>query len=274
LDFGTTAPAEGGGCSPGNGPAPASQTGSATISITRPGIDELKRVVTNMVANGFGVAGSIVSPVVQTLLGPILDQALSALGGLTEVKGTGYVTVTAPGPGGGRCTTTTSATSTTLPPSKSLSCPADGWLQAELGLTYALAPGIAVQTPTFAGCTYAATDEDTIDCPQGDGSIANGSGGDCQVVEVNEYADVPAQGLNANEFCELRGPCSGQVRLPPSAVGGAFAVEAIDPKGDPPAIWIVSDKDNLEIDVGVGWEANLGLMEALLRQLYVQHLGA
>jgi hypothetical protein len=108
--------------------------------------------------------------------------------------------------------------------------------------------------------------------PQGDGSIANG-GDSCQVVEVNEYADVPAQGLNANEFCQLHGPCSGQVRLPPSVVDGAFAVEAVHPQSDPPAIWIVSDKENLEIDVGVGWGANLGRMQALLRNLCAQHLG-
>jgi hypothetical protein len=230
-------------------------------------------VVTNMVANGFGVAGSLVSPVVQSLLGPILDQALTALESLTDVKGTGYVIVTYPSPDGHHCTTTTAVTSTTVPTSSSLLCPADAWLEAHLGLTYKLDAALVVQSPEVADCAYGATDEDTIECPAGDGSIANGSDS-CQVVEVDQYADTPAQGLNANEFCALHGPCSGQLRLAPSDVDGAFAVAAIRPKGDPPAIWIVSDKDNLEIDLGVGWEANIGRMEAVLRDLYVQHFGS
>jgi hypothetical protein len=81
--------------------------------VQRPGTSQLKQVVINMISNSFGVAGSIVSPVVQAILEPFLDRALKALSKLTQVNGTGYVTVSYPGPGGGHCTTTTAVTTTT-----------------------------------------------------------------------------------------------------------------------------------------------------------------
>jgi hypothetical protein len=108
LYFTTTAAPT--GCS--SGPA-APQTASATITVQRPGTSQLKQVVINMISNSFGVAGSIVSPVVQAILEPFLDRALKALSKLTQVNGTGYVTVSYPGPGGGHCTTTTAVTTTT-----------------------------------------------------------------------------------------------------------------------------------------------------------------
>jgi hypothetical protein len=99
------------GCA--SGPASPPQLAAATITVHRPGTSQLKQVVVNMISNSFGLAGSIVSPVVQAILDPILDQALEALDKLTQVLGTGYVTISYPGAGGGRCTTTTGVTTTT-----------------------------------------------------------------------------------------------------------------------------------------------------------------
>ncbi len=110
LYFTTTRTSTPAGCSSG---AASPQTASATITVQRPGTSQLKEVVINMVSNGFGLAGSIVRPVVQAILEPILDLALNALAKLTQVHGKGYVTISDAGPGGGHCTTTTGVTTTT-----------------------------------------------------------------------------------------------------------------------------------------------------------------
>jgi hypothetical protein len=79
-------------------PAAPPETGSATITVTRPGIDGLSQLVTTMVTNGFGVAGSIVGPAIQAILGPIVASIVAQLQRLAEVSGTGYVTVKAAPP--------------------------------------------------------------------------------------------------------------------------------------------------------------------------------
>jgi len=273
LDFATTAPATGSGCSSA-GSAPPAQTGSATITVTRPGTNQLKSVVTNMVANGFGVAGSIVSPVLQSLLEPLLDQALGALASLTNVNGTGYVTVTYPAPGASHCTTTTSSTTTTTPTTKALVCPRGPFVKDVLSLSFSLDETTFLDMPGLLSCLYVPPTDEIIDCPQGDGSFINGAGGECQLVQINESTGETAQDVTTNTFCQIHKPCASQSRIPSSAVDGGIAYEATGPSSDPKAILIVAEKNGFEVDLGVGWEANAAAMEALIRDLFAEYLGA
>jgi len=272
LDFATTAPATGSGCSSA-GPAPPPQTGSATITVTRPGAKELKQVVTDMVSNGFGVAGSIVSPVLQAVLSPIFDKIFSALSYLTDVTGTGYVSVTNEAGAPARCTTTTAATTTTAPANKALVCPGGGRVASELGLSFSLDGTTFVDVPGLLVCNYVPPDDEIISCPQGDGSFINGAGGGCQLVQISESTGASAQGLNANGFC-IDG-CDSQGPLPGSAVGGDAAYEAIGEKlTDPKAILVEGVKDGFEVVVVVGWEADVGASEALIKALFEQYFGS
>jgi hypothetical protein len=94
LGYGTTPATPESGCSSEAGPAGGPAIASGTITVARPGIEQLKQLATNMIANGFGVAGSLVSPVLHAVLGPILNSALGALEDLTKLSGTGYLFVT------------------------------------------------------------------------------------------------------------------------------------------------------------------------------------
>ncbi len=273
LDFTTTAPATGSGCSSA-GPAPPPQTGSATITVSRPGVKELKQVVTDMVTNGFGVAGSIVSPVLQAVLSPIFDKVLSALSDLTDVTGTGYVTVTNEAGAPARCTTTTTgATTTTTPANEALACPSAAMVASELELSFSLVGTTLDKVPGLVGCIYVPPDNEIIDCPQDDGSFVNGASGGCQLVEIVESTGASAQGLGAGTFCSNDG-CKSQGPLPGSAVDGDAAYQATGPKDtDPKAILVEGEKDGFQVNVAVGWEADIARSEALIKALFKQYFG-
>ena len=277
LDFATTAPSSGSSCTT-PGPVPAPQTGSAPITVTRPGTDNLKSLDTNMIANGFGVAGSIVSPVLQSLLEPLLGPALSALDKLTNVIGTGHVTVTYPAPGAGHCTTTTGSTTTT-PAAEALACPGAALVAYHLQLSYSVVGSVGEQAPILVMCYYQAPgDETTVPgggsvCPNGDENFINQTPGGCQFVQVTEYTGSSPQSLTENSFCAAHGPCASEMSIPPSLVGGDAAYEITGPASDPAAIIILAVKDGFEVDVGVGWDANAERSEALIRALFAQHFG-
>jgi hypothetical protein len=81
-----------GGASPG--PSPGS--GSATITVTRPAINDLKTLVSNLLSTSIPVAGGVVG----SILEPLVDEVLGALDSLSQVTGTGAVTITSPSSGG------------------------------------------------------------------------------------------------------------------------------------------------------------------------------
>ena len=111
ISFTTTAPS---GCSA----HPSETTGTAQITVNRPGVDQLKDMVDAMLTNGFGVAGSIVAPVLQQLLEPLVDDVLGKLSSLTQVTGSGSVSITEPSSDSEGCTPTSTPNST--PSSSSL----------------------------------------------------------------------------------------------------------------------------------------------------------
>ena len=76
----------------------SSPTGTGQITVTRPGITGLKQLANSMLTNGLGVAGSVVGPIVQSVLSPMIDSVLGQLNGLTQVVGTGAVAVNVPSP--------------------------------------------------------------------------------------------------------------------------------------------------------------------------------
>jgi hypothetical protein len=82
-----------------------------------------------MVTNGLGVAGSIIGPTLQGILGPIVDQILGALTPLETVTGVANVAVKPPSEPGPTCETTTTAT--TSPPSTSAACIVGVWRQTD-----------------------------------------------------------------------------------------------------------------------------------------------
>jgi hypothetical protein len=273
LGFGTTpAAATGTGCAPAGEPAKAPVVASAALTVARPGVQQLKGLVDNMISNGFGVAGSIVGPALQAVIDPLLAQALSALGNLTSVSGKAYVIVTYPAPAGSHCTTTTRPTTSTTMASKGLACPGPGTAQSVLGLSYSLSEFYYfVKGPTYVACIYT-PGTPTVQCPNEDGSFINGAGGGCELVEVSEITGATGP-LNTSTFCTIHGPCKSQGSLPPGAVDGGAAYEATGPKTDPAAILIVARKDGFEVDVGVGWEASPARSEALIRSIFAQHFG-
>jgi len=110
---------QGSSCPGSSGPVtqPATETGSASLSVTPPLLDSLKQLVDTMITNGLGVAGSIIGPAVQSILDPIVASILGQLNNLVAVSGTTYVVVTSSASSPSRsCPTTTSvATSTSTP---------------------------------------------------------------------------------------------------------------------------------------------------------------
>ena len=270
LGYGTTSLTAQSGCPSKAAPGPA--IASATITVTRPGIRQLGQLATNMVTNGFGVAGSLVSPVLQSLITPVLTSALNALEHLTTLRGTGYLSVTYPPPGtGDHCSTTTSSrTTSTTSASKGLSCPAPNQAQTVLGLSYPLSEFYyLVREPTYVTCIYT-PDTPTVQCPEGDGSFINGASGGCELVEVSELTGA-AGSLNTSSFCSAHGPCETQGPLPADAVDGGAAYAATGPDTDKAAIYIVARKNGFEVDLGVGWEATIAKSEALIRAIFAQH---
>lgn len=73
-------------------PLPA-DIGTATITVTRPGIDQLKTLVDSMLSSGLGVAGTVAGGMVKAIVDPLLSSALGPIENLLSVTGTGYVTV-------------------------------------------------------------------------------------------------------------------------------------------------------------------------------------
>jgi hypothetical protein len=273
LGYRTTPPTPESGCPSKAAPAPGPGVGSATITVTRPGAQQLAQLATNMVTNGFGVAGSLVSPVLQSLLGPMLISAINSLEDLTKLKGTGYLSVTYPAPGAGdHCTTTTGPTTTTTAATKGLSCPAAASAQALLGLSYPLSDFYyLVKGPTYVTCIYVA-DKPTVECPDGDGSFINGASGGCELVEVSELTGASGS-LNTSSFCDAHGPCESEGPLPADALDGGAGYEATGPDTDKAAVYVVARKDGFEVDLGVGWEASIAKSEALIRAIFTQHFG-
>jgi hypothetical protein len=273
LDFGTTPASPASGCPSSSAQAPPA-TGSASITVTRPGIKDLQQVVTNMVTNGFGVAGSIVSPAVQSLLSPIVEKVQNQLDNLTNVSGTGYVTVTYPADQtGSHCTTTTAATtSTTTAKTKALSCPTAGTVQSYLALPYAITGGGGFSPPgaTYVPCIYYGASA-SITCPDGDGSFVNGAAGGCLLVEVVELTGASTEGLDT--FCSSSQFCRSEGGIPPSDIDGATAIVAVGPERDPAAILVRAVKAGFEVDVEVGYDGSEGRIVDLVKVLIEQHFG-
>ncbi|MGD0811858.1 MAG: hypothetical protein ABSA91_19435, partial [Acidimicrobiales bacterium] len=273
LGYGTTpSPSSGAGCAPAGGPAKPPALASGSLTVTRPGAQQLKQLVDNMISNGFGLAGSIVGPPLQAVVDPLLAQALGALSDLTSVSGRAYVIVNYTATASSRCTTTSAVTTSTTTATKALSCPNAGVTQAELGLTYPLAEFYyLLRGPTYVSCIYTPV-APTVNCPDGDGSFVNGASGECELVEVSELTGASGP-LNTSTFCASHAPCKSEGPLPPDAVDGGAAYEAMGPETDAAAIYIVARKDGFEVDLGVGWEASIARSEALIRAIFAQHFG-
>ena len=91
----STTPTSPGCGGPSPGPSPGS--GSATITVTRPAINDLKTLVSNLLSTSIPVAGGVVG----SILGPLVDQILGALDSVSQVTGTGTVAITPPSSGAG-----------------------------------------------------------------------------------------------------------------------------------------------------------------------------
>jgi hypothetical protein len=90
-------------CSAGSTPPPPA-TGSGTITVTRPAINDLKTLVSNLLSTSIPVAGGVVA----SILRPLVDEVLGKVDSLSQLTGTGFVTVTTPtgsgtGSGTGKC---------------------------------------------------------------------------------------------------------------------------------------------------------------------------
>jgi hypothetical protein len=65
--------------------------------VTRPAINDLKTLVSNLLSTSIPVAGGAVG----SILGPLVDQVLGALDSVSQVTGTGTVAITPPSSGAG-----------------------------------------------------------------------------------------------------------------------------------------------------------------------------
>jgi hypothetical protein len=104
------------------------QTGVAKITVTRPDTDGLKQLATSMLTNGLGFAGSVIGPIITSILSPIIDSVLSRLNAITNVTGTGAVTVTG-ATSGNDCTSSTPTPSDTAP-TPTADCLIGTWTQS------------------------------------------------------------------------------------------------------------------------------------------------
>ena len=82
-----------------NARAAAGSTGSGELTVTRPAVKDLQALVNSMITTGLGVAGSVVGPIVQSILQPVVGAILAKLDSLTETVGAGYVAITGQQPG-------------------------------------------------------------------------------------------------------------------------------------------------------------------------------
>jgi hypothetical protein len=144
--------------------APADQTGVAQITVTRPGIENLKTLATSMLSNGLGIAGSILSPILTSILSPIINQVLSKISSLVDVIGSGTVTIT--GTKGADCGNSSSSTnnpSSSSSPSKTRkvvwACPSVAVVASVLNDPSLGQEGTTLDTPgQILDCVYTATD--------------------------------------------------------------------------------------------------------------------
>jgi hypothetical protein len=116
--------ASGGSCTSGG----SGTTGTARITVTRPGLDTLRQLATTVLTNGFGVAGAVIGPLVQSILSPIMDTALNQVANIAGVTGTGEVQVRPPS--GSTCVSTTEPASTTTVPDAGFgACTLGTWVE-------------------------------------------------------------------------------------------------------------------------------------------------
>jgi hypothetical protein len=112
----------------GNGsdqsPTPTGDTGTAMITITRPGVDALKNLVSSMITSSLGLIGGVAGGVVRSLVEPLLQSALAPLADLLKVTGTGYVTVNPTS-----STTSSTPKSTTSTTASCAPCLVGSWTQ-------------------------------------------------------------------------------------------------------------------------------------------------
>jgi len=113
----------------------SASTGVGRITVTRPGLSSLKQLATTMLTNGLGAAGSVVGPIVQSILSPMLDTVLGQLDGLTQTIGAGTLTVNAPAPTDA-CTPTPTSTPTTTAAAQSAACIIGTWTTTDWTNTY------------------------------------------------------------------------------------------------------------------------------------------
>jgi hypothetical protein len=102
-----------GGCTGGGGSKPGGESAEGSITVTRPAIDDLKGVLSNLLSTNVPVIGSTVEKIFK----PLLDEVLGRLDTLTEITGSAKVAIEPPSSGGGGsggtdCTTTTETTTT------------------------------------------------------------------------------------------------------------------------------------------------------------------
>jgi hypothetical protein len=156
LTFTTSPPPSGECASTQESTAPA----QASISVTRRGISGLENLVSAMLTTGLGAVGSIASPIVSSLLGPILAQIQAQLIPLATVVGSAAVTVVYQPSTGAGCPSSNTAPngngsggggSGTL----TLTCPSVGLVASVLGPSYYLGSGQEIlQLPGMLSCLY------------------------------------------------------------------------------------------------------------------------
>jgi hypothetical protein len=112
LTYTTPAPVTQSSC---GSSVPGIYQATAELTVSRPGVENLKDLATSLLTNGLGKAGSVVGPIVASVLDPVLSSVLGQLDNLTQVTGTGTVVIKEQTSGGAPCPTSSSTTPTTLP---------------------------------------------------------------------------------------------------------------------------------------------------------------
>jgi hypothetical protein len=77
-----------------NAPSDSGSTGAGDLTVTRPAVKDLQTLVNSMITTGLGVGGSVVGPIVVSILQPIVGAILAKLDAVTDSVGTGYVAIT------------------------------------------------------------------------------------------------------------------------------------------------------------------------------------
>jgi hypothetical protein len=87
-------------CGSGPSPTPPAATGTGSITVTRPAINDLKTLVSNLLSTSIPVAGGVVASILQ----PLVDEVLAKVDTLSQLNGSATVRVTTPiGTGKGDC---------------------------------------------------------------------------------------------------------------------------------------------------------------------------